>query len=283
MVRARTVRRPERTVVLARKPPLIAVAQHDAVGRCQPSVVPRAEHGYEEQARAGNYPLSRWYLRPLAGLLAARLAKTRVRPWHVTLVGFSLAVTAGVLIVVNASLLPISALLALGWWFCDRTDGQLARRQGTASTLGAWLDGNLDETVDLGLHAAMAYAAALQGSAYAWPLLIALFSGKYLLMHSLMEPKVVKSLRELTDLPKGSPLVADEQRPLRSRRLAERVDYFKTLYHLPGNADVRTHLMVLALATGHITAELAVIAIYYNLRWIARYPLVIARARREAA
>ena len=36
-------------------------------------------------------------------------------------------------------------------------------------------------------------------------------------------------------------------------------------------------LLVLALATGWITAELALVAAYYNLRWIARYALVARR------
>lgn len=218
--------------------------------------------GDGEVARSGNYPLSRWYLRPLAGLLAERLADTCIRPWHVTLVGFALAMTAGVLIVVKSSLLPIAALLTFAWWFCDRTDGQLARRQGTVSSLGAWLDGNLDELVDLGLHIAMAHVAASQGGTYAWPLLVSFIFGKYLLMHGLIEVR------------------QKETSPLPVQRSPASLG--RTLYHLPGNADVRTHLTILALATGYLTTELAIIAAYYNLRWLARYPLVIARAGRQA-
>jgi hypothetical protein len=51
---------------------------------------------------------------------------------------------------------------------------------------------------------------------------------------------------------------------------------------LPANADVRIHLLVLALLSGWFTTELAVVATYYNVRWIARYPLVIARAGRTS-
>jgi hypothetical protein len=168
----------------------------------------------------------------------------------------------------------------MAWWFCDRADGMLARLQGSQSPLGAWLDGNLDEFVDLGLHLAMAYAATLQGARLAWPLLIAFFFGKYLLMHGLV---VVDSLRESTARSPESPFPSThgtlERSPSR-RLLAERVDY---LYHLPGNADVRAHLIILALATGCFTAELALIAAYYNLRWIVRYPLQVFRARRQPA
>jgi hypothetical protein len=46
---------------------------------------------------------------------------------------------------------------------------------------------------------------------------------------------------------------------------------------LPGNADVRVHLLVLALATGYLGVELALVAVYYNLRWLVRYALVARR------
>ena len=51
----------------------------------------------------------------------------------------------------------------------------------------------------------------------------------------------------------------------------------RRLYHLPGNADVRLHLLVAALLTGWLAAELILVAVYYNLRWMARYVLVARR------
>jgi hypothetical protein len=51
----------------------------------------------------------------------------------------------------------------------------------------------------------------------------------------------------------------------------------RTLWHLPGNADIRLHLLILALLSGWLTVELAVVAVYYNLRWIASYLLVARR------
>ena len=53
--------------------------------------------------------------------------------------------------------------------------------------------------------------------------------------------------------------------------------FWRRLYHLPGNADVRLHMTVLALLTGAIVLELAFLAAYYNVRWIVRYPLVARR------
>ncbi|MFH1922574.1 MAG: hypothetical protein ABIP48_22150, partial [Planctomycetota bacterium] len=51
----------------------------------------------------------------------------------------------------------------------------------------------------------------------------------------------------------------------------------RAAYHLPGNADVRVHLLAVALAGGWLLEELCVVAAYYNLRWIARYVLVARR------
>jgi hypothetical protein len=60
---------------------------------------------------------------------------------------------------------------------------------------------------------------------------------------------------------------------------ARSTSLIRRLYHLPGNADVRLHLLVAALATDCLTLELAIVAAYYNMRWIARYLLLGLRMR----
>jgi GT2 family glycosyltransferase/phosphatidylglycerophosphate synthase len=219
----------------------------------------------DEDARHGEsaYPISRWYLRPAAAWLAAVLAPTRVRPNGVTLAGLiATAVAATVL-----SLRPDHTFWAAGWvllaWFCDRTDGQLARLQHSVSPWGAWLDANVDELADLGLHAAVAWAAAAAtASTWPWALLIAFLAGKYLLMYGL------GSEEHFTALARHEGAAIDRAGPL---------SWIGRLYHLPGNADVRIHLLLVALCTGWLTAELALVALYYNLRWIVRYVLVARR------
>jgi hypothetical protein len=57
----------------------------------------------------------------------------------------------------------------------------------------------------------------------------------------------------------------------------------KTLYHLPANADVRAHLLIVAVAAGWLTTELALVAVYYNFRWVARYALLARRFRTVSA
>jgi phosphatidylglycerophosphate synthase len=152
-----------------------------------------------------------------------------------------------------------AALAVLAAWFCDRLDGQLARLQGTASRFGAWLDANVDELLEVAWHFGIASAAAAtHGAAWLW--LAAFLSGKYLFMHSLAsEPQA-------------------GQRDAAAAGEADR-GWLRRLYHLPGNADVRVHVLLLALVTGLFAAELIAVAAYYHFRWLARYALVARRWR----
>jgi len=206
------------------------------------------------------YPISRWYLRPAAGLLARALSATRISPHALTLCGLGAAACAGGVLLAAPQWAPLAAVLVLAAWFMDRADGQLARLQRSASPLGAWLDANVDELVDLGLHVCVAAAAARQvGAAWPWWLLIAFLAGKYLLMYGL---SVEEHLARCSAEPGAS-----RSAPAWPARL----------YHLPGNADVRVHVLAVALLTGCLAAELALVAGYYNFRWIVRYALVAKR------
>lgn len=219
-----------------------------------------------ETALDRRHPISRWYLLPLADRVAKLLAPTRLRPWHVTMSGFLLAIGAGIFL--WSGLLPLAASLALAAWFCDRLDGKLARRQGSESPLGAWLDANLDELIDLGLHAMLAYwLAATTGATWPWGLFAAFVAGKYLLLHGI----------------ETAPLASSSKTPRVDEGPSSSSGWLRRLYHLPGNADVRLHLLVLLLAAGWVTTELVLIAIYYNLRWVARYVLVARRLCASAA
>jgi phosphatidylglycerophosphate synthase len=219
-----------------------------------------------ERLRALNYPLSRWYLRPLAGALAQRLSTTPVTPCQLTCGGLLLAGGAAVVLIVRPDHAWLAALLTLGWWFCDRTDGQLARLRRTASPLGAWLDANVDELADLGLHAALACAATHAGSAWAWPCFIGFVAGKYLLMYGMFVEEGQQAGQANCDQTQATSHTRTE-----SRRV------WRRLYHLPANADVRVHLLLLAMVSGLAVVELALVAAYYNFRWIVRYFLMARR------
>jgi phosphatidylglycerophosphate synthase len=227
------------------------------------------------QKAASRHPISRWYLCPMADRVAGRLTPTRVRPVHLTLGGL-VAAGGAVAVLLGAwpSSGPLAAVLVLAAWFFDRADGLLARRQGTTSAWGAWLDANVDELVDVGLQAGVACAAArLSGSRAPWLLLAAFLAGKYLFTYGLVA--VGRSS------PDGG--TADSGEAVRHSLTYGRssaAGFLRRCYHLPGNADVRVHLLVVALLTGWLAAELVLVAVYYNVRWIVRYVLVARRLGR---
>jgi phosphatidylglycerophosphate synthase len=226
---------------------------------------PTTPIAHDERARAANYPLSRWWLRPAAGWLAVRLNGTRVRPWHLTLCGLMTACIAAAVIVHSDTGSVLAAGLVFLVWFFDRADGQLARRQGTASARGGWLDANIDELIDVGLQAAVACAVwRATGAVLPIALLAAFLAGKHLLMHGLATEEHFHST-----LPQEEGLGEGPAR--RTMSLVQR------LYHMPANADVRVYLLAACLAGGWLTAELAIVAAYYGLRGLARFVLVCRR------
>ena len=77
-------------------------------------------------------------LSPLVGLLAAM----RVSPTAVTVLGLPLSVAAAYCFAVGQFILGgvFAALVGL----CDTLDGELSRRTGTSSSLGAFLDSTID-------------------------------------------------------------------------------------------------------------------------------------------
>ena len=189
------------------------------------------------------------------------LIPTRVRPVHLTALGLLLGLSACGLLLWQPAATPLAAVLVLVAWFCDRTDGQLARQQNTVTPFGAWLDGNVDELLDVAWHVATAAVLAAQLQAmWPWLLVLAFVSGKYLFMHSLATEE------HFDPNPQGNPAAT-----------ASAAGLLRSIWHLPGNADVRIHLLFVALLTGYLATELALVAGYYNLRWIVRFGLVARR------
>jgi phosphatidylglycerophosphate synthase len=206
-----------------------------------------------EVQRAQRHPISRWYLCPLALCFADRLRRWPVLPWHLTLIGLVCGTVAAAGIAWQIFPLAIAAIFVLAGWFFDRADGILARGKKAANPGGAWLDANTDEIVDIALQLSVAAAAARSTeSNWPWTFLVLFLLGKYLLMHGLDRDG---------DKDSFSPAHIETQQATWLRRL----------YHLPANADVRVHLLAAALLSGCLTAQLALLATYYNVRWAFRY------------
>ena len=78
--------------------------------------------------------------------LVVILDRVRLRPITVTLVGLAMAVAAGGFIAAHR--LRLGALCLILSALCDILDGQLARRQGSVSPTGAFLDSCMDRLAE---------------------------------------------------------------------------------------------------------------------------------------
>jgi len=99
--------------------------------------------------------------RPLSTRLTARLAGTAVRPDHVTIAAFLLALAAAGLFATGTyGLAVLGALLLQGSSILDGVDGELARLKHLATPGGAWLDTIMDRYADVAVALAVTVAAA---------------------------------------------------------------------------------------------------------------------------
>ncbi len=237
-----------------------------------------------EEHRDRRHPISRWYLLPLLNRITPHLAESALRPVQLTAMGLLLTVMAILFLIAGWNCSAAGAIWLA--WVCDRWDGKLARRQGTATRWGAWFDANIDELCDLGLHVGIAFAASLAAWHHLlhfvapaqplanvhlfsvllpWLLLSGFLLGKYLMFYGQGQSAGIADRcgsagaagANLPSAPAGDLQFADDRESLARR-----------LYHLPGNADVRLHVLVLAVACGWLVAELTLVAAYFSLRWI---------------
>jgi phosphatidylglycerophosphate synthase len=158
---------------------------HDSVDKriVQPmSAVPR-----EIALRQVQEGLALYLHRPPARWFAKRLVATRITPIHVTLLGGTVGVAAGVLLAAGAQrpLLRVAGGIALMLSnMLDCADGELARQRGRYSLIGTLLDGVTDNVVGTAVFLGMAYdivvytqqpwlwllgiAAGLSAAAHVW-------------------------------------------------------------------------------------------------------------------
>ncbi len=256
------------------------------------------------------HPLSRWYLCRLVDQCAAALRLTALRPTHVTWVGIA-AIIAAVWGLSQTRSEPQAWLWAAVaiWlaWFCDRLDGALARAQQTATAWGKWLDANVDELADLAIHAGLAYAVSDRSGGAGWMVFGAFAAAKHLFSFGLSQEQLAHqgtatstAAARNPDLCSrgGSDMSGQNGRtdsvefgcdaPTRHEETPSvscctpAVERVRTIYHLAGNADVRTHLLIVCVATGYAWPALLFSATYFNLRWIVRFWLVAHRLGGES-
>jgi 1L-myo-inositol 1-phosphate cytidylyltransferase / CDP-L-myo-inositol myo-inositolphosphotransferase len=99
--------------------------------------------------------------RPLSTRLTARLADTAIRPNHVTIAAFLLALAAAGLFATGTyGLEVLGALLLQGSSILDGVDGELARLKHLSTPGGAWLDTIMDRYADVAVALGVTIAAA---------------------------------------------------------------------------------------------------------------------------
>lgn len=87
--------------------------------------------------------------------LISLLVMLRITPTQVTISGLTFSIISGV--AYASGHLTIALLFFIIAGICDTFDGQLARRIGTASAWGAFLDSTLDRLAETAVHLGLAY------------------------------------------------------------------------------------------------------------------------------
>lgn len=100
-------------------------------------------------------------VRGLAEPVALGLGRLGLSPNALTLIGFAIAIAAGFAAAVQAWL--IAGLLVLGGGVFDLFDGLLARAQGKASTLGAFMDSVFDRAGEAVVYVGIIWGAIETG------------------------------------------------------------------------------------------------------------------------
>jgi hypothetical protein len=213
-----------------------------------------------ELVRRRSYqPIGRFWSVGLSGLLVRALAPTRVRPHALTVGSFLLMLVASGLAATGrldpAFRWSTAAALAIAL-VLDGTDGRLARRQGTASALGRWLDTTLDETGEMLLHASIAFAAFARTGWAGWLAVgMAYAMGKYLFTVSNDEWDRAVAGKDRNAGLARVPLDA-EPRPTSLAWWGRKL----------GHSDIRWHLWIVAAALGRLEWALALYAAYFPTR-----------------
>jgi phosphatidylglycerophosphate synthase len=79
--------------------------------------------------------------RPLAVIIAKKLAKTNITPNQISFLGFLIAVPAALLFIIGGHFyVLLGGILAFLSYFMDSLDGSLARIKKIASNYGKWID-----------------------------------------------------------------------------------------------------------------------------------------------
>ncbi|NLG67647.1 MAG: CDP-alcohol phosphatidyltransferase family protein [Actinobacteria bacterium] len=121
-------------------------------------------------------------LRKALGPLTRGLAKLKITPNQITVVGTLLNLVAAVLVIVD-QLIAAGIVFIIAGCF-DMLDGALARYSGRVTPFGAFLDSTLDRVAEGAILAAIAYRFAEQGRSVDASLVVVALLGSLLVSYT---------------------------------------------------------------------------------------------------
>lgn len=121
-------------------------------------------------------------LRKALGPLTRGLAKLKITPNQITVVGTLLNLVAAVLVIVD-QLIAAGVVFIIAGCF-DMLDGALARYSGRVTPFGAFLDSTLDRVAEGAILAAIAYRFAEQGRSVDASLVVVALLGSLLVSYT---------------------------------------------------------------------------------------------------
>lgn len=218
-----------------------------------------AKYAQDEINKEDLYPLSRYYLRPWALLLAKYLSKFKITANQVTLISFSCGIlSAAFLLFSNFISNALSGISLWLYMFFDHVDGRLARLKKEQSSFGSYLD-----TIT-GLIAWNLVFLAISARLYIQtknPLFLFLGAvymfGDYIFNYSILS-KQFSSVNQATSWDNISI-------PNNSRTNLNTV---KKIFSFLDDMDIRVHFTILFIFIGKPIYPFAYHLIYINLRWV---------------
>jgi len=135
--------------VLDRVPPLLLVARLDGSDAARRQVEDRLLQGLRKPLDIDGV-VGFYVQRPITTRISRLLARTRIRPNHLTLMAMAAGLSSGVLVALGDPLLAAAGgLLFLLGSFIDCLDGEVARLKFQFSRTGEWLDTVADDSSTL--------------------------------------------------------------------------------------------------------------------------------------
>jgi len=254
----------------------IAVKEYKNAGDLKRAVVWTIESGNDlaaaeaELARTQWFPISRYYIVPMARRLAGFLSGTRVTPNQVTAASVVVALAAAALLLPGkAYLYPLAGVLYLVFWLLDITDGKLARMKGMVSDFGKWFDPVAGEAADYILHLAIVYN--LYTRTYnAWILWAGIFYfiGKHMALYFMQAGNEAFGARSED----GAVVSGGGQGSLLAKAA-----------HFIHDADIRKHFIAICICFNVMIVPLVFYAVYYNAWALSKFILEYARYKRREA